>query len=179
MTVVLAGLARSRRFWAWLPVAALPPVLVLDAALSPDHGTVTVTGVVAAVVACLPLVIRDRLPFVVLAPILTGGIVLVLMAKWGTENMNGFAVNFVAAQSCINAVLDIRVLFAAKMYVDGQERQESDAHAVSRAWGGPHWTWAVLWLVWSFVMFYLALRYVRLRAEKSSLPVRSQTVISA
>jgi len=78
MTVVLAGLARSRRFWAWLPVAALPPVLVLDAALSPDHGTVTVTGVVAAVVACLPLVIRDRLPFVVLAPILTGGIVLVL-----------------------------------------------------------------------------------------------------
>jgi signal transduction histidine kinase len=79
MTCVVARLARNPRFWAWLPVVALPPVLVLDAVLSPDHGKpVTVVSVLATVLACLPLVVRDRLPFAVLAPIITGGIVLVL-----------------------------------------------------------------------------------------------------
>jgi signal transduction histidine kinase len=79
MTAVIARLARQPRFWAWLPVVVLPPVLVVDALLSPEHGkTVTVVSALAAVVACLPLVIRDRLPFVVLAPLLTAGIVLVL-----------------------------------------------------------------------------------------------------
>jgi signal transduction histidine kinase len=79
MTGVVARLARMPRFWAWLPVVVLPPVLVLDAALSPDHDkSVTVLSVLAAVVACLPLVVRRRLRFVVLAPVLTAGIVLVL-----------------------------------------------------------------------------------------------------
>jgi signal transduction histidine kinase len=79
MTAVIARLARKPRFWAWLPVVVLPPVLVLDAVLSPEHGKdVTVVSVLAAVVACLPLVIRERLPFVALAPLLTAGIVLVL-----------------------------------------------------------------------------------------------------
>jgi signal transduction histidine kinase len=79
MIAVLARLARTPGFWAWLPVVVLPPVLVLDAVLSPHHGKdVTVVSVLTAVVACLPLVIRDRLPFVLLAPLLTAGIVLVL-----------------------------------------------------------------------------------------------------
>jgi signal transduction histidine kinase len=80
---VVARLVRTPRFWAWLPVVVLPPVLVLDAALSTDHGKdVTVVSVLTTVVACLPLVVRDRLRFVVLAPLITAGIVLVL---WGLE----------------------------------------------------------------------------------------------
>jgi len=79
MTAVVARLTRNARFWAWLPVAVLPPVLVLDAALSRHPGKpVTVVGVLAAVVACLPLVVRRRLRFAVLAPLLTAGILLVL-----------------------------------------------------------------------------------------------------
>ena len=71
--------------WAWLPVAVLPPLLVLDAALSSDGPAVSVLGVLAAIVACLPLVVRARLPFGVLAPLLTAGIILVL---WQLEPGN-------------------------------------------------------------------------------------------
>jgi signal transduction histidine kinase len=79
MTGVVARLARNPVFWAWLPVVVLPPVLVLDAALSQHHGkAVTVVSALTAVVACLPLAIRRHLRFVVLAPLLTAGIVLVL-----------------------------------------------------------------------------------------------------
>jgi hypothetical protein len=78
MSAVAALLAR-RSVVAWLPVVVIAPVLVLDAALIHDGGPqVTVWGVLAAIVACLPLVVRDRLPFVAMAPLLTAGIVLVL-----------------------------------------------------------------------------------------------------
>jgi signal transduction histidine kinase len=78
---VAARLARN----VWLPVFVLPPLLVLDAALTKDGPGVTVLGVLAAVVSCLPLVLRRRLPFLALAPLLTGGIVLVL---WRLEPGN-------------------------------------------------------------------------------------------
>jgi signal transduction histidine kinase len=69
----------------WLPVAVLPPLLLLDAALSADGPDVTVLGVLAAVVGCLPLALRRRLSFLALAPLLTAGIVLVL---WQLEPGN-------------------------------------------------------------------------------------------
>jgi signal transduction histidine kinase len=79
MIPVVARVAREPRFWAWLPVLVLPPVLVLDAALSDHPGKpVTAVGVLTAVVACLPLVIRRRLSFLVLCVLITAGIVLVL-----------------------------------------------------------------------------------------------------
>ena len=71
---VAARLART----IWLPVVVLPPLLVLDAALADDGPSVSVLGVLAAVVGCLPLLLRRRLSFVALAPLLTAGIVLVL-----------------------------------------------------------------------------------------------------
>src|SRR5689334_17155964 len=64
----------------WLPVVVLPPVLVLDGALSDGGPAVTVPGALAAVVGCLPLLLRRRWPFVALFPLLTAGIVLVLFA---------------------------------------------------------------------------------------------------
>jgi signal transduction histidine kinase len=73
---MLARALRSPAFATWLPVAVLAPVMVLDAA---RQGTeVTALGVVGAVVGCLPLVLRGRVPFVVLAPLLSAGIVVVL-----------------------------------------------------------------------------------------------------
>jgi signal transduction histidine kinase len=77
MSVVRASPARIRAFWAWLPVIALPPVLILDAALNSEED-VTVVGILAAYVACLPLVFRGRLSFALMAPLLTGSVVLVL-----------------------------------------------------------------------------------------------------
>ena len=79
MSRVAPRLARTPGLTAWLPVLLLPPVLVLDAAIATEHGKpITVAGVLSAVVACLPLVVRSRVPFAVLAPLLTAGIVLTL-----------------------------------------------------------------------------------------------------
>jgi signal transduction histidine kinase len=69
----------------WLPVAVLAPVLVLEAALTAKGPPVTPLAVLAAVVGCLPLALRARLPFLALAPLLTAGIVLVL---WQLEPGN-------------------------------------------------------------------------------------------
>ena len=82
---VAARLARNAIVAAWWPVVVLPPLLVLDAALTSGGPRVTVLGVLAAVVGCLPLVLRRRLRFALLAPLLTAGIVLAL---WRLEPGN-------------------------------------------------------------------------------------------
>jgi len=81
----VAALARNPTLMAWLPVVVLPPILVLDAVLTREGPDVTLVGVLAAVAGCLPLVLRGRLPFLALAPLLTAGIVLIL---WGIEPAN-------------------------------------------------------------------------------------------
>ncbi len=93
--------------------------------------------------------------------VLAEGAALLAVARWGSERVAAFLVNLLAAQSCINAVLDIRVLFGSALYVDGQARSVSDADTVARVVGGPAALWASLWLAWSFALFYLALRLVR------------------
>jgi signal transduction histidine kinase len=75
---VLARLASSPALRAWLPVAILPPILLADSLISAEGPDITAFGVLAAVVGCLPLVLRSRLGFVALAPLLVPGIVLVL-----------------------------------------------------------------------------------------------------
>jgi signal transduction histidine kinase len=76
---------RTAAIGTWLPVAVLAPLLVLDAAFTAEGPPVTPLAVLAAVVGCLPLTLRSRLPFVALAPLLTAGIVLVL---WQLEPAN-------------------------------------------------------------------------------------------
>ena len=82
MSGVLARLSRHPRLVAWAPVVLLPPLLILDAALSgnDDKPGVTALGVVAAYVGCVPLVLRARWSFYQLAPLLTAGVVLILFA---------------------------------------------------------------------------------------------------
>ena len=91
------------------------------------------------------------------------------LALWGGERVCAFAVSFLAAQSCINAVLDIRVLFGATMYVNGLAHRDSDADTMARVVGGPPALWAALWLAWSFAMFYVALRVTRPRPSTPAL----------
>ena len=75
---------RARRFAgspvvvAWLPVVALPPVLVLDAIISTSGKPLTVVNVGCAVVACVPLAARRRLGIVALVPLIVAGVVLVM-----------------------------------------------------------------------------------------------------
>jgi signal transduction histidine kinase len=62
----------------WLPVIVLPPVLLLDGVLSEKGDQVDLLSVVFAYVATLPLALRARLGFFAMAPLLVGGVVLVL-----------------------------------------------------------------------------------------------------
>jgi signal transduction histidine kinase len=73
---VAARLART----IWLPLVVLPPLLVLDGALSGGGPAISVPRVLAVIAGCLPLLLRRRLSFLGLAPLLTAGIVLVLYA---------------------------------------------------------------------------------------------------
>ncbi|MGH2869998.1 MAG: sensor histidine kinase [Solirubrobacteraceae bacterium] len=71
--------ARTPNVRDWLPVLFVPPVLVLGAAITGSDGhPITALGVLAAIVGCLPLVLRRRIPFPFFALPLTAGIVLVV-----------------------------------------------------------------------------------------------------
>ncbi len=72
--------------------------------------------------------------------------------------------NFIAVQACINALLDIRVLFRANLVVNGKNMGASDAHNMATAAGGDPELWALLWLAWSLAVLFLALRIIYVRA---------------
>jgi hypothetical protein len=94
----------------------------------------------------------------------TAGAAALLLCAWRLgDGAAGLAVSFLAVQSCINALLDIRVLFSPTMYVNGQAHGQSDAHTVARMLGGPPWAWAAVWLVWSCLLFFAAFRWRRHR----------------
>jgi len=109
-----------------------------------------------------------------LVAVVTEGIALLALARWAGPRLAGFLVNFLAAQSCINAVLDIRVLFGATKLVDGVPHAVSDADQVAHVVGGPPALWATFWLVWSFALFYAALRFVRATRQ---LPARAAATV--
>lgn len=91
------------------------------------------------------------------------GMALLAVARFAPEPVVVFLANFVAAQSCINAVLDIRVLFRPVHVINGSIMQLSDATTMATTLFGPPALWAGLWLALSFGCFYLALRLTFLR----------------
>ena len=83
--------------------------------------------------------------------------------------------HLVAAQACVNALLDIRVLFRPSQVVGGEVASRSDAHTMAAVTFGTTdgwavWTWAVVWLVWSIVVLYVALRFSGSRGSASAEP---------
>src|SRR5450432_1718310 len=72
--------ARSELVNDWWPVAVLPPIMVLNAAVSSDPAIkpITVVSVLATVVACLPLVLRRHVSFAVMVLPVTAGVALVV-----------------------------------------------------------------------------------------------------
>ena len=90
-----------------------------------------------------------------------GGIALLLLAWFAPERVVLLVASFLAAQACINAVLDIRVLFRPVMVIDDKIVQFSDAQSMAAATFGSPEMWAVVWMLWSFACFYVALRVTR------------------
>ncbi|MDB4963408.1 MAG: hypothetical protein JWP01_3407 [Myxococcales bacterium] len=90
-----------------------------------------------------------------------GGVALcgMLPARWRIATAH-----FLAAQSCVNALLDIRVLLRPSQVVDGQFAGMSDAGNMAMSTFGTTeewavWTWAGIWLAWSLVVLFVALRF--------------------
>ncbi len=87
----------------------------------------------------------------------------VLPARWRL-----YVAHFVAAQACVNALLDIRVLLRPSQVVGGNVTNASDAQNMAAATFGTTatwavWTWAIIWLLWSLAVLFVALRLVRAR----------------
>lgn len=83
--------------------------------------------------------------------------------------------HFIAAQSCVNALLDIRVLLRPSQVVGGKVAGASDAHNMAAATFGTTatwavWTWAAIWLLWSLAVLYVALRLSGARALAQVVP---------
>ncbi|MBP9087547.1 MAG: M50 family metallopeptidase [Kofleriaceae bacterium] len=83
---------------------------------------------------------------------------LVLPARWRL-----LALHIFAAQACVNALLDIRVLYRPAMMINGQMAGGSDASTMAQltfdtqaTWA--QWFWATAWLVWSLLVLFIALR---------------------
>jgi hypothetical protein len=75
-----------------------------------------------------------------------------------------------AGQMCVNAVLDLRVLFRPVMVVDGKIERGSDADVMAETtlgtdspWGAR--LWALIWLAWSLALLYAAIRIARRRSR--------------
>ncbi len=91
---------------------------------------------------------------------------LLVVAFWPGRRVVVWLASFVAAQACINALLDIRVLFRGDLVVDGQIMRNSDAHDMAATCGGTTALWAGLWLAWSLALLYAALRVIHLRQAR-------------
>jgi hypothetical protein len=80
--------------------------------------------------------------------------------------------HFIAAQACVNALLDIRVLLRPSQVVNGKATENnSDAHSMAlntfgttESWAV--WAWAITWLLWSLLVLYIAIRISGSQATK-------------
>jgi len=100
---------------------------------------------------------------------------LVLPDRWQLATAH-----FIAAQACVNALLDIRVLLRPSQVVGGQLAGRSDAHNMAYMTFGTTdqwavWTWALIWLAWSLAVLYVALRFSGSPALSTVAPVGRPT----
>lgn len=84
-----------------------------------------------------------------------------------------YVAHFIAAQACVNALLDIRVLLRPSQVVGGKAAGMSDAgnmamntFGTAESWAV--WTWAIIWLAWSLGVLFVALRVSGSRASRSA-----------
>src|SRR5215203_5114444 len=73
----MGAVTANPKLQRWLPVIVLPPILLLDGVLA-HESDVDLLSVVFTYLAVLPLALRARLGFFAMAPLLVGGVVLVL-----------------------------------------------------------------------------------------------------
>lgn len=130
-------------------------ILVLGQTRRGARSILLVLGVLLGVSA--GLWVRNHFGVAVIAAIAAG---LLAVGLLGGERIGRLLLNFVAAQACINALLDVRVLFRSNLVVNGRVMGASDAHNMAGATFGTADLWAALWLTWSLVLLFAGLRLV-------------------
>jgi len=137
---------------------------MLLGARGPRSTRAVLAGLGAVLVITAVIVVSNGFGRTALA--VTGG--AVISVALAPSRITFFVAQLVGAQACVNAVLDIRVLFRPALVVDGEVVRMSDAHAMARATVGTDarwavWMWAGVWLAWSLVLFFFALRRLSAR----------------
>jgi hypothetical protein len=87
------------------------------------------------------------------------GVLLILFAWKLPAHFIDNLYNFLAATCCLNAVENVRDLFADYYTVGGEHTTSTDAHSVADGWGGDYRTWAWTWLIMSFVLTVLGVLF--------------------
>jgi Peptidase M50B-like len=156
LLLVLTPTARAAR-WALIAIAVLMIATVVFAIVpTPEEGRFgqwAVGGIAVALVVCA----------VVLPP-----------------RARLFGAHFIAAQACINALLDIRVLLRPMQAVNGLLTGTSDATSMADNTFGTRepwavWFWAIVWLAWSLVVLFVALKISGLQERRSVPPADPPT----
>jgi hypothetical protein len=101
-----------------------------------------------------------------MSAVAVAALICMAVSRFSGESAALLLVNFVAAQACVNAVLDIRVLFRPTLVINGEVVRVSDAHNMAAASFGTHWLWAGVWLGFSFACFFVALRVTHLHQRR-------------
>lgn len=100
------------------------------------------------------LYVRNIFGLAVLIPM---GLVLLLCGWRLPSNRMRDVYALLAATCCLNAILSIHVLFFAGTVYVGGEARDSDAQAVASVIGLSYWVWALIWLIFAFVMTCIGL----------------------
>lgn len=151
--------------WGALLFAVTPTPRAARIAL----GALAVLMAISALTVIVPAPDGDRFDLYVVAAL---AIALAVAALALPPRWRVLCVHFIAAQACVNALLDIRVLLRPYQTVGGVPGH-SDAEVMAMATFGTVdswaiWTWALVWLAWSLGVLFLALRLSARRSSRSA-----------
>jgi hypothetical protein len=150
--------------WGALLLAVTPTARAARITLLVIAGLMLVT----AVVVIAPTDDDGRFgPFVVAGM----GVALAACALFVPARWRVLGAHFIAAQLCVNALLDIRVLLRPQQVVNGTLTGHSDASEMAFSTFGVRqpwavWFWACVWLAWSLAVLFVALRFSGSRATR-------------
>ena len=126
---------------------------------------VIIAGLTAIFGFLVPLTNFSFSPFTVVAgAAITVG--LLAAAKYASRPVASFLVSFLAVQCVLNALFNLRDLFALSVNTDAR----TDAANMAALTGIPSIFWAIFWIIISFVILSLALRCYAVCKEKPTQP---------
>ncbi|MEM7244730.1 MAG: M50 family metallopeptidase [Acidobacteriota bacterium] len=107
----------------------------------------------------LSVLLWVRNPFGIVTCLLLG-VGFLLLARKVDERWHPFLLTYLGAQTCLNGLMSIRVLYGVTSH------GHSDANTMADLFWLPHWVWATLWLALSVGALVMALR-IEDRRERS------------